>query len=153
MKYLEDIVVGSVENFGHYQVSEAEIISFAMRYDNQPFHTDAEAAMDSIYGGLIASGWHVCAIFMRMACDAGANECQPHGMGAPGLDDLKWLQPVRPSDVLSARTEILSADPSRLKSCLGVVRSKVQISNQSGKAVMEMTAINWVLRQPVPTTD
>ena len=153
MKHLEDIVVGSVEFFGHYQVSEAEIISFAMRYDNQPFHTDAEAARGSIYGGLIASGWHVCAMFMRMACDAGAVECQPHGMGAPGLDDLKWPQPVRPGNVLSARTEVLSADPSRLKPCLGVVRSKIQISNQSGEAVMELTAINWVLRRPVPTTD
>ncbi|MFP6725208.1 MAG: MaoC family dehydratase [Alphaproteobacteria bacterium] len=153
MKHLEDIVVGSIENFGHYQVSEVEIISFAMRYDNQPFHTDAEAARDSIYGGLIASGWHVCAMFMRMACDAGVDECQPHGMGAPGFDDLKWLQPVRPGDVLSARTEVLSADPSRLKPYLGVVRSKIQISKQSGAAVMEMTAINRVLRRPVPTTD
>ncbi|SVE05913.1 uncharacterized protein METZ01_LOCUS458767 [marine metagenome] len=73
-------------------------------------------------------------------------------MGAPGLDDLKWPQPVRPGNVLSARTEVLSADPSRLKPCLGVVRSKIQISNQSGEAVMELTAINWVLRRPVPTT-
>ena len=124
-----------------------------MQYDNQPFHTDVEAARDSIYGGLIASGWHVCAMFMRMACDAGVDECQPHGMGAPGFDDLKWLQPVRPGDVLSARTEVLSADPSRLKPCLGVARSKNQISNQSGAAMMKMTAINRVLRRPVPTTD
>jgi len=153
MKHLEDIVVGSVENFGHYQVSEVEIISFAMRYDKQPFHTDAKAARDSIYGGLIASGWHVCAMFMRMACDASVDECQPHGMGAPGFDDLKWLQPVRPGDVLSARTEVLSADPSRRNPYLGVVRSKIQISNQSGATVMEMTAINWVLRRPVPTID
>ena len=153
MKHLEYIEVGSVKMFGHYQVSEAEIISFSMRYDNQPFHTDAEAARDSIYGGLIASGWHVCSMFMRMACDAGVDESQPHGMGAPGLDDLKWLQPVRPGDVLSARTEVLSADPSRLKPYLGVVRSKVQVCNQSGAVVMELTAINWVLRRPVPTTD
>ncbi len=153
MKYLEDIVVGSIKNFGHCQVSKAEIISFAKRYDDQPFHTDEEAARGSIYGGLIASGWHVCAMFMRMACDAGVDECQPHGMGAPGLDDLKWLQPVRPGNVLSARTEVLSADPSRLKPYLGVVRSKIQISNQSGAAVMEMTAINWVLRRPVTITD
>jgi len=153
MTYLEDIVVGSVKNFGHYQVSEVEIISFAKRYDDQPFHTDAKAARGSIYGGLIASGWHVCAMFMRMARDAGIDECQPHGMGAPGLDDLKWLQPVRPGDILSARTEVLSAEPSRLKPYLGVVRSKRQISNQSGAAVMEMTAINRVLRRPVPIID
>ena len=153
MKHLEDIVVGSIENFGHYQVSETEIISFAKRYDDQPFHTDEEAARGSIYGSLIASGWHVCAMFMRMACDAGVDECQPHGMGAPGIGELKWPQPVRPGNVLSARTEVLSADPLRLKPCLGVVRAKIQISNQSGAVVMEMTAINWVLRRHVPTTD
>ena len=153
MTYLEDIAVGSVKNFGHYQVSEVEIISFAKWYDDQPFHTDAKAARGNIYGGLIASGWHVCAMFMRMARDTGIDECQPHGMGAPGLDNLKWLQPVRPGDVLSARSEVLSADPSRLKPYLGVVRSKIQISNQSGAAVMEMTAINRVLRRPVPIID
>ena len=92
-------------------------------------------------------------MFMRMARDAGIDECQPHGMGAPGLDDLKWLQPVRPGDVLSARSEVLSADPSRLKPYLGVVRSKIQISNQSGAAVMEMTVINRVLRRPLPIID
>ncbi|MFP6746137.1 MAG: MaoC family dehydratase [Alphaproteobacteria bacterium] len=173
MTYLEDLIVGTVRHFGHYEVTEDEIIAFARRYDDQTFHTDPVAAKDSIFGGLIASGWHVCAMFMRMACDAnasnadasnadasdtntggtntsdnGAGENKMASLGSPGFDDLKWLVPVRPGDVLSARTELLSAVPSRGKTDRGTVSTKVQVLNQSGKVVLEMTSMGRFLRRP-----
>ncbi len=148
MTYLEDVIVGTVRRFGHYEVSEDEIITFAKRYDNQPFHTDPDAAKDSIYGGLIASGWHVCAMFMRMACDAQAGGNKMASLGSPGFDDLKWLIPVRPGDVLSARTEVLSAIPSRSKTDRGTVSAQIQVLNQTGTVVLEMTSQGRFLRRP-----
>lgn len=158
MTYLEDLIVGTVRHFGHFEVTEDEIIAFAKRYDDQPFHTDPVAAKDSIFGGLIASGWHVCAMFMRMACDAktsdanasdnGAGENKMTSLGSPGFDDRKWLEPVRPGDVLSARTELLSAVPSRGKTDRGTVSTKIQVLNQTGKVVLEMTCMGRFLRRP-----
>ena len=148
MTYLEDIVVGTVREFGRYAVREDEIIAFAKTYDNQPFHTDAVAAKDSIYGGLIASGWQVCAMFMAMACESQKGQDRMASLGSPGFDDLKWLEPVRPGDVLFARTEVLSATPSRLKPGRGTVSSRIQVLNQTGKVVLEMTSMGRFLRRP-----
>jgi acyl dehydratase len=148
MIYLEDIEVGSEREFGHYEVSEKEVVAFGNRYDNQVFHTDKEAAKDSIYGGLIASGWHTCAMFMRMACDAQDGEDRMASLGSPGFDDLKWLLPVRPGDTLSARTKILSATPSRSKQDRGTVRIQIWLRNQKGEVVLEMTSMGRYLRRP-----
>ena len=148
MTYLEDVVVGEERVFGRYEVTEEEIISFARRYDDQPFHTDREAAKDSVYGGLIASGWHTCAIFMRLAVDVQRGENRLAMMGSPGFDDLKWLLPVRPGDVLSARTKILSATPSRHKLDRGTIRIQIWLLNQNGKVVLEMTNMGRYRRRP-----
>ncbi|MDA1097405.1 MAG: MaoC family dehydratase [Proteobacteria bacterium] len=148
MIYLEDIVVGQEREFGCYEVTEEEVMDFARRYDDQPFHIDKEAAKDSIYGGLIASGWHTCAMFMRMACDAQSGQHQMAMMGSPGFDDLKWLRPVRPGDVLSARSKILSARPSDNKPDRGTVRIQIWVLNQNGEVVMEMTSMGRYLRRP-----
>ena len=151
MMYLEDFVVGAEREFGHYEVTEEEVIAFGNRYDNQPFHIDKEAAKDSIYGGLIASGWHTCAMFMRMACDAQNDEGGGERMaslGSPGFDDLKWLLPGRPGDILSVRTRILSATPSRSKQDRGTMRIQIWVSNQKNEIVLEMTSMGRYLRRP-----
>ncbi|MDP7547544.1 MAG: MaoC family dehydratase [Alphaproteobacteria bacterium] len=153
MTYLEDFVVGDEREFGRYEVTEEEIMDFARRYDNQPFHTDREAAKDSIYGGLIASGWHTCAMFMRMACDAQAGQNRMAMMGSPGFDDLKWLLPVRPGDVLSARSKILSATPSENKPDRGTIRVRNWVLNQNGDVVLEMTNLARYLRRPTGSGD
>ena len=156
MIYLEDIEVGAEREFGPYEVTEEEVMAFGRRYDNQPFHTDKEAAKDSIYGGLIASGWHTCAMFMRMACDAhndGEDQERMASLGSPGFDDLKWLLPVRPGDILSARTKVLSATPSRSKPDRGTMRAQIWLRNQKGEVVLEMTSMGRYLRRPTENTE
>jgi len=151
MKYFEDIEVGEVWDLGQRAVEAAEIIEFASQYDPQPFHTDAAAAEASFFGGLIASGWHTCAMFMRMACDAQNDEGGGERMaslGSPGFDDLKWLLPVRPGDILSVRTRILSATPSRSKQDRGTMRIQIWVSNQKNEIVLEMTSMGRYLRRP-----
>jgi len=149
MMYLEDFVLGAENEFGHYEVTEDEVVAFGNRYDNQPFHVDKESAKDSIYGGLIASGWHTCAMFMRMACDAQIGGERMASLGSPGFDDLKWLLPVRPGDVLSVRTKVLSAMPSRSKPDRGTMRFQIWMRNQKGEVVLEMTSMGRYLRRPM----
>jgi acyl dehydratase len=103
--YFEDIAVGDTGEFGTYDVTEEEILEFAGKYDPQPFHTDPEAASETIYGGLIASGWHTCAMTMRLLVDHHFDESA--AMGARGVEELRFPQPVRPGDSLSVRTEVL----------------------------------------------
>jgi acyl dehydratase len=107
--YYEDVEIGHVRSFGAYEVTREEILSFARQYDPQPFHTDAEAARDSMFGGLVASGWHTGAMTMRMLVD---NYLLESGaLGSPGLESLRWRNPVRPGDVLSIRAETIDKEP------------------------------------------
>src|SRR5262249_36530716 len=105
MKYLEDFSEGQVFDLGEETVREKEIIEFESRSDAEPFHIDREAAKKSIYGGLIASGWHTGSIFMGMLVRGLIHDVA--SMGAPGLDELRWLKPVRPNDVLRGRLMVL----------------------------------------------
>lgn len=120
--YFEDITVGGVEEFGSYEVTEAEIREFAERYDPQAFHVDPEAAEASMYGGLIASGWHTCAMTMRLLVDN--HFADSAALGAKGLEELRWRRPVRPGDTLSVRNEVLSTEVESPKR--GVVRSRTE---------------------------
>jgi acyl dehydratase len=104
-RYFEDLAVGDSEAFGSYEVTKAEIVEFAEKYDPQPFHVDEEAAAASMFGGLVASGWHTTAMTMRMLVDNVLNDSG--AQGALGVEDLAWHRPVRPGDVLSVETEIL----------------------------------------------
>ena len=106
----EDLEVGETHEFGTYDVTEAEILEFAEKYDPQPFHTDPEAAAESMYGGLIASGWHTAAMLMRMFVDGFLSETA--ALGSPGIDELRWRAPVRPGDTLSARIEVVDVEAS-----------------------------------------
>jgi acyl dehydratase len=105
----EDVTVGETREFGSYEVTREEILSFAEQYDPQPFHVDEEAARESMFGGLIASGWHTAAMTMRMLVDNYFAESA--AMGSPGLEGLRWKQPVRPGDVLSVETTVTDKEP------------------------------------------
>lgn len=144
--YWEDLYVGRVIELGTREVSREEVIEFARRYDPQPFHTDAEAAKQSIYGGLIASGWHTCALAMRMLCDGLLRHCP--SLGSPGVDSIRWLRPVRPGDTLRTRMTIADSRASRSKPDRGIVNCKWEIHNQDGELVMTMDSVGIYPRRP-----
>jgi acyl dehydratase len=145
MKYWEDIKVGDTDSLGSYTVTEAEILAFAKKYDPQPFHTDPGAARQSIFGGLIASGWHSCAIMMRVSVEHMRRE-ELAGVGSPGIDSCRWLKPVRPGDTLTIRTEILESWPSRSKP-IGFVRRRADMLNQHGEVVLSLTGVGMFERR------
>ncbi len=140
---LEDYVVGSVSEFGSIAVEEAEIIDFARRFDPQVFHTDPEAAKKTIYGGLIASGWHTAGMMMRLIVDHYLPTAR--SLGSPGIDNLRWIRPVRPGDELSVRVTVKEATRSRSKPDRGVVRSFIEVLNQNHEVVLSVNAVNLML--------
>ncbi len=141
-RYFEDYVQGSVHEFGSIAVEEAEMISFASRFDPQPFHTDPEAGKRSIYGGLIASGWHSASLMMRLFVDHYLSHVA--SLGSPGVDELKWLKPVRPGDTLALRITVSETKRSRSKPDRGIVYSYVEALNQKEEIVMTMKALNFI---------
>lgn len=143
--YFEDFQPGDTFDLGERTVAEAEIVGFARANDPQPFHLDAEAAKDSIYGGLIASGWHTASIFMRLLVDGLLAESP--SQGSPGVDELRWRRPVRPGDTLRGRLTVLDVTPSRSRPTLGVVRSQGELFNQAGEVVLELRAVNFFERR------
>lgn len=130
----ETFEIGQVQEFGAYPVTEAEVIEFARKYDPQFFHLDAEAAKSSLFGGLCASGWHTCAMTMAMLVEN--MDKTGRSLGSPGVDDLRWLRPVYPGDVLSVRMQVEGLQPSKSRPGIGIVLSRVTVSNQDGKPVM-----------------
>lgn len=145
-RYFEAYTPGAVFDAGAFTITEAEIIEFARLYDPQRFHTDPEAAKSSVYGGLIASGWQTVALTMRLMIDRVFGETT--GLGSPGVDELRWLVPVRPGDTLSARLTVLEARPSRSKPDRGLVRFKVEAENQDGVLAMSLVGLGFILREP-----
>ena len=145
-RYFEDYPVGEVAEFGDYPVSEQEVVEFATRYDPQPFHIDAEAARGTIYGGLIASGWMTASCAMRMMVDHYISPLA--SMGSPGIDELRWLAPVRPGDTLHTEVEVVALRASSSKPDRGVVHLKFRGINQRGEAVLSYIGINMLLRRP-----
>jgi acyl dehydratase len=141
-RYFEDYVPGAVHEFGSVMVEEDEVISFAKRFDPQWFHTDPEAARKSIYGGLISSGWHTAGLTMRLFVDNYISHVA--SLGSPGLDELRWPEPVRPGDTLSVRITITEARRSGSKPDRGILHSYCETLNQHGKVVMIMKAVNLV---------
>ena len=135
--FYEDFVEGSVERFGSRLVTREEIISFAAEFDPQPMHLDEAAARRSPLGGLAASGWHSCAIMMRLIADGFILESSC--MGSPGIEELKWLQPVRPGDRLAVRRTVPEKRVSKSRPELGFVRFRFDLVNQNGETVMEQT--------------
>jgi len=141
--FFEDYKPGDTEEFGCYEVSEDEIVEFAGKYDPQPYHIDPEAARESIFGGLCASGWHTCAMTMRMMVDHLA-ATGAASLGSPGIDQIRWLKPVRPGDVLRVRTEVIEARPLKRRPGMGVVKSAYTVLNQNDEAVMTFIGNGFV---------
>jgi acyl dehydratase len=133
-----DFHAGQTLEAGPAALTADEIVAFAQRYDPQWFHTDAQRAAASRWQGLIASGWHTCAVAMRLAVDhflAGSES-----FGSPGLEYLKWLAPVRPGDALSLRAEVLEQRRSERQPTLGILRWRWTLVNQRGEAVLDLVA-------------
>ncbi len=144
-RYFEDFVVGAVYEFGSITVTEPEIIAFARQFDPQTMHVDPQAAAKGPTGGLIASGWHTIALMMRMYADHYLPE---NGLPAPGVDEVRWLRPVRPGDTLHMRVTIHEARVSQSKPDRGVIRPFSEVLNQHGEVVLTMKPINLVRRRP-----
>ena len=136
--YLDDLEPGAVYELGRRCLERDEIVAFARQYDPQPFHLDATAAAASIYGGLIASGWHTACVFMRLFADGLLNGAA--AMGSPGIDELRWLKPVRPGAELSGRVEVVEVRPSRSRPDRGVARLRCVLADQTGVEVLTFTA-------------
>ncbi len=135
-RWFEDYRVGEIAEFGDHLVTEAEILEFAKRYDPQPFHIDPQAARQSIYGGLIASGWMTASCAMRMLVDHYISPIA--SMGSPGVDELRWLAPVRPGDRLRMRVTVMASRPSQSKPDRGMVQFLQEVLNQNAETVMSL---------------
>ena len=143
MQYFEDLEVGSKASFGRYEVTREEVIEFATKYDPQAFHLDDAAAAKTHFGRLSASGWHTCAMVMRMLVDNMGARKQA-GLGSPGQDELRWLKPVYPGDVLRIETELIDKTRSRSRPEMGSMRSIIQVFNQDDVMVMSMKSIGLI---------
>lgn len=140
MRYFEDFRPGEVVELGEVMVTEEEILEFAHRYDPQPIHIDPEAAREGPFGGLIASGWHTGALFMRLFATEFLNRAE--SLASPGLEELRWLRPVRPGDVLRGRYQILEAVPSANQPGRGTLRGRGELVNEQGEVVLRLVARN-----------
>jgi acyl dehydratase len=127
-------------------VTRDEILAFAREFDPQPFHLDEAAARRTIYGGLLASGWHTAAILMRLMWETYLKDTA--SMGSPGVEEVRWLKPVRPGDTLRARFTVTDARPSRSRPDRGVVTSLSEVLNQHGEVVMTVRGLSMFARRP-----
>ena len=144
-RYFEDFEIGESQEFGTYHVTEAEIVEFAEKYDPQAFHVDPAAATDSIYGGLIASGWHTCSMTMRLLVDNLLSETAI--LGATGVDDLRWRAPVRPGDDLSVSIEVVDTEPAASRRDRGFVKTAIEVTNQDDDEVLSFIALALFARR------
>jgi acyl dehydratase len=145
-RWFDDYIPGEVLEFGDYLVTAEEIVEFARRYDPQPFHLDPAAAAATHFGGLVASGWMSCSIAMRLLCD---HFIPPQAsMGSPGMDEIRWLKPVRPGDRLRLRMHVLEVKPSQSKPDRGVVFGLHELINQHGEVVLSQRGRGMYRRRP-----
>ena len=132
----EDFKVGEQSELGRHTFTEQEIVAFGRQYDPQPFHVDAEKAKHGVFGGLIASGWHTCAVGMRLMCERTIN--QTVSLGSPGIDNIRWLKPVRAGDTLAYRRTVVEARASTTRKGVGLVKHRWEALNQHGELVLTM---------------
>lgn len=143
MLYFEDIEIGKKSSFGQYAVTMEEVLEFATKYDPQAFHLDNEAAAQTHFGRISASGWHTCAMTMRMLVDNMKVNAQA-GLGSPGVDEIRWLKPVYPGDTLRVESEILSKRQSVSKPEMGSFQGKNTVFNQHDEQVMTLVSIGLI---------
>ena len=146
LRYWEDVAVGDEVVHGTVDVGEEEIIRFAREFDPQPFHIDAAAAAASPFGGLIASGWHTAAIYMGLFVRS--ELLASASLGSPGVENLRWLTPVRPGDVLTGRSRVVDAWPSETNPGRGTIVGEHELVNQRGEVVFQMRARGFIARRP-----
>ena len=149
--YWEDLAVGSTRDLGSVTPTADEIKAFASQFDPQPFHLDEEAGKDSIFGGLCASGWHTCAMAMKLTVENFLNEAA--SLGSPGLENLRWLKPVYPGDVLHLKHAITESRAMRKRPDVGLVRSTWDFVNQDGATVMKMEGYGMFRRRHAATAE
>jgi acyl dehydratase len=145
-RYWDDYEIGQKFDLGSTSFTADEIVDFARQYDPQSFHVDAVAAGQSMFGGLIASGWHVTAKLMRLFVDNYVD--QRTALGSPGVDEVRWLKPVRPGDTLNAWVECAGKVPSKSRPEMGIVHEQWRATNQKGELVMTLKGTNMVRRRP-----
>ena len=136
MKYWEDFAVGERAELGRHTFTEQEIVEFGRRYDPQPFHIDVEKAGDGPFGGLIASGWQTCAVGMRLMVEGYISRTV--SLGSPGIDNIRWLKPVRPGDTLTYSRIVLESRASTTRKGVGLVKHRWEAVNQHGELVLTM---------------
>ncbi len=144
-RYFDDFQMGDQFASGGITITESQILDFALRFDPQPFHIDKEAAVDSPYCGLIASGFHTLSLAFRAFYDADViKRCS---LGSPGLDELRWLKPVRPGDTLRVEGEVKNTRASKSQPDRGILHMAYEVKNQTGEIVMTFTAIHILRRR------
>jgi acyl dehydratase len=146
LRYWEDFPVGAEAEHGSVEVTEDDIVRFAREFDPQPFHTDPEAAARGPFGGLIASGWHTVALYMGLFVRS--QLLRTASMGSPGVEQLLWLVPVRPGDVLSGRSRVVESWPSETNPGRGTVVGEHEFVNQRGEVVMRLRGRSHLARRP-----
>ena len=142
----EDFKVGETHEMGRHTFTTDEIVTFARQYDPQPFHTDPQAAQHGFFGGLVASGWHTCAVAMRLMCDSYLNRSR--SLGAPGVDNVRFHKPVRPGDTLVFRRTVLASRLSASRKGVGLVKQRWEAVNDAGELVLSMEGWNMFGRRP-----
>ena len=143
--YFEDMEIGRPIEVGSRTVTAAEILAFATAFDPQPFHIDPGAAAKSIYGGIIASGWHTCSMMMRLMVDNFLKDAA--SMGSPGVDEIRWIKPLRAGDTISVSTTALEARASASKPDRGVVITEWRAVNQHGELVATVKGMGMFMRR------
>ena len=146
MRYFEDFTPGQTIELGRHTITKDEIVAFARQFDPQVFHLDEEAAKQTIFGGLIASGWHTGSLMMRLLYEGVVKDAL--SLGSPGVDELRWLKPVRPGDTLSARMTVTECVPSRSKIDRGIVKSTIELRNQRDEVVVSSKGLSLFGRRP-----
>jgi acyl dehydratase len=132
----EDFKVGDRAELGRHTFTASEIIGFGRQFDPQPFHVDPDLAEESVFGGLIASGWHTCAVGMRLMCEGTINRAV--SLGSPGIDNIRWLKPVRPGDTIAYRRIVVESRASTTRKGVGLVKHRWEAVNQQGELVLTM---------------
>ena len=145
-RWFDDYVPGTTAEYGPLRVAEDDVVDFGRRFDPQPFHVDADAAAAGPFGGLIASGWHTCALMMRLLADEYLSPVS--SLGSPGIDELRWVAPVRPGDELTLRTTVAEARPSRTKPVRRLVCSDISPHRQVNSVVLTRTALSMIRVRP-----
>jgi acyl dehydratase len=145
MLYFEDLNIGQKILIGPISVTEVEIIEFAKKFDPQPFHIDAKKAKDSLFGGLCASGWHTCSLYMRMLYDGLLINLA--SLGSPGMNEIRWIKPLFPNETIKGELDIIRKTPSKSKPYIGSIVIDSKVFNSKKELIMTMQSISIVKKR------